>query len=432
MSSIVPWRDWRLARWMREHPFLVDGALAAGVASIALVSHFLQDETDGRQFRDPSWWTVPLVVVACVPLAWRRRHTIVSALLTVGLQIVLDFAGISGPAWVGVAMSLYALGSHASGAARVRATVIITAAITAILVLSLLLDLDGITVGDAIGVAALMAVCFLVGELMRRRRNEIAELAARADRAEHERELVVGQRLAEERTRIARDLHDVVAHSVSVMVIQATAASRNLERNPSATAELLANIESTGRQTMGELRQILGVLRDPAVGDTPVRTPVLTDIDALVQSVPELDVRLVRSGSFDDVPTGVALSAFRVVQEALTNVTRHAGPNVTVEVIVDCTPERVNVSVADDGRGASAQPSAEGSGYGLIGMSERVAAFGGQLRTGPRRDGGWEVRAHFPLAAADRQAPPTDARDDSGRRQNSGQAAMSPLVGWHR
>lgn len=428
-------------RWMREHTFLVDCGLAAAVMALSLVSHFLQGEVDGREFRDPTWWTVALVVLANVPLAWRRKRTILSALLTVGLQLGVDMVDINGPAWFGVALSLYALGAHSEGPARLRATVVITVALAAVLGLSLIVNVDGLSVGDVVATAALMAVCFLVGELMRRRRRELSELAARADRAEHERELVVGQRVAEERTRIARDLHDVVAHSVSVMVIQATAASRNLERNPAAAAELLSNIESTGRQTMGELRQILGVLRDPVTPEAPVRTPVLTDIDALVQSVPELDVRISRSGSFDDVPTGIALSAFRVVQEALTNVTRHAGPNVTVDVMVDVTAERVNVTVSDDGRGASSRPSAEGSGYGLIGMSERVAAFGGQLRTGPRRDGGWEVRAHFPLPGHTADAPesPTTRRDaPGGVGQGSSsdtthsEAPATPLVGWHR
>lgn len=399
MATFGPWREWRVARWAREHAFAVDCIIAAGVTAIGLLGHFLQAEAEGRQFREPTWWTVPLVIIACVPLAWRRRRTIPSALLVVGLQIVTDLADVNGPAWFGVAVAIYSLGAHETGRPRLHALAVIAGAIAVVLAIALVTEVNGIRVGEAIAVAALMAVCFLAGELMRRRRNEMAELAARAERAEHERELVAGQRVAEERTRIARDLHDVVAHSVSVMVIQATAASRNLERNPAAAAELLANIETTGRQTMAELRQILGVLRDPVTSDEPVRTPLLTDIDALVHSVPELDVRVSRSGSFDHVPTGVALSAFRVIQEALTNVTRHAGPNVTVDIIVDCTPERVNITVADDGRGASATPSSDGGGYGLIGMSERVAAFGGQLRTGPRRDGGWEVRAHFPLDA---------------------------------
>jgi signal transduction histidine kinase len=125
--------------------------------------------------------------------------------------------------------------------------------------------------------------------------------------------------------------------------------------------------------------------------------PMLCDLDALATSIPDLDVRLTQSGSLDDVPIGVALAAYRVVQEALTNAHRHAGPNVTVEVEVASTSDRVGVRVSDNGRGASTRPDEADGGYGLIGMSERVAAFGGTLATGPRRNGGWEVKATFPL-----------------------------------
>ena len=128
--------------------------------------------------------------------------------------------------------------------------------------------------------------------------------------------------------------------------------------------------------------------------------PMLCDLDALVTSIPDLDVRLSGSGSLDAVPIGVALAAYRVVQEALTNAHRHAGPNVSVDVEVSRSDTHVEVRVSDNGRGASTRPGQTAGGYGLIGMSERVAAFGGTLATGPRRNGGWEVRATFPLDVA--------------------------------
>jgi signal transduction histidine kinase len=149
---------------------------------------------------------------------------------------------------------------------------------------------------------------------------------------------------------------------------------------------------------MGELRQILGVLRD-TTGELPPTTPVLSDLESLIRSMPELDVRVAKRGSMEAIPTGIALSAFRVVQEALTNAQRHAGPHVVVDVVVDRSPERLSLTVSDNGRGASTRARTNG-GYGLIGMGERVAAFGGSLRTGPRRSGGWEVRAQFPLSDA--------------------------------
>ena len=290
----------------------------------------------------------------------------------------------------------YSLGAYAEGPVRARTALGAAVTLVALLVLGVInadVELSGL---EAVGAAAVLVVAFVIGDNVQRRRTEVRDLSERADRAERERELIAGQRVSEERGRIARDLHDVVAHSVSVMVIQAAAARRNLDRDLPAAAQLLENVEATGRHAMGELRQILGVLREHS--DVPPTTAVLTDIDSLVRSIPDVDVRLHTTGSLAEVPAGVALSAYRVVQEALTNVHRHGGPDVTVRVDVDCAPDRVNISVADDGRGASTTANrGDSGGYGLVGMAERVAAFGGELRYGPRRSGGWEVRAYFPL-----------------------------------
>ena len=242
---------------------------------------------------------------------------------------------------------------------------------------------------------------FVVGDNVRRRRNELAELSERADRAERERELLALQRVGEERTRIARDLHDVITHSVSAIVIQAAAARRNVDRAPDDAVDLLANIEETGRRTISELRQILGVLHESDTENvneaaaSPVQS--IVDIESLIDSASDLDVTLSTTGEIDTVPSGVATSAFHVVPEALTNARRHAGPHATIDVRVERTDDCLDVCIEDDGRGASADH--QQSGYGLIGMGERVAAFGGTLRSGPRRAGGWQVRASFPLTA---------------------------------
>ena len=401
-----PYNDWRVVRWAREHRFAVDAGIAATFVVFALLVHFHQRTTESPyyDFREPTPWTVALISVMCGALAWRRLKPIGSAVAIVVLQVTLELLEINGPVWVPCFVALYSLGAHASGRKRTTGIVAITVAVVAFSILAALHVLGNFesqkgweVMFGIVGGIAILAVCFFVGDSMRRRRAEIADLAARADRAERERELLASHRVTEERTRIARELHDVVAHSVSVMVIQASAARRNLHRDRETVEALLGNIEDTGRQTMGELRQILGVLRDAGDDTSPLTVPMLGDIDALVGSIPELDVRLFRSGSLDSLPIGVALAAYRVVQEALTNAHRHAGPNVVVDVEVACTTERVDVHVTDDGRGASTGV-VDSAGYGLIGMSERVAAFGGTLTTGPRRSGGWEVRAHFPLA----------------------------------
>jgi signal transduction histidine kinase len=393
-----PFREWPVVGWMRQHRFAVDVMIALAIATFSLIIHFAQHTVDGYEYRYPTFWTVPLVFAASVPLIWRRTHAIPVAFAIFGLQAIIEVVEVNGPSWIPVAFAFYALGSWAHGPVRLRAVCALTAAVCVFLVIGLFEHRDDFTIWVALGALVWLIAAFVVGDNMRRRRTEIAELAERAERAERERELLAGQRVTEERTRIARELHDIVAHSVSVMVIQATAARRNLGRDQQATETLLGNIEETGRQTMGELRQILGVLRDSA-GSTAPMVPVLCDLDALVTSIPDLDVRLNGSGSLDAVPIGVALAAYRVVQEALTNAHRHAGPNVSVDVEVSRSDTHVEVRVSDNGRGASTRPGQTAGGYGLIGMSERVAAFGGTLATGPRRNGGWEVRATFPLDA---------------------------------
>ena len=232
----------------------------------------------------------------------------------------------------------------------------------------------------------MFAAAIVLGDNMRRRRERSAELVERAERAERERHLVAHQHVQEERTRIARELHDVVAHSVSLMVIQTAAARRQLLADPQGVDASLAAIEETGRTAMQEMRRILGVLRDVS-GDAPLSPqPGLSAIEGLTASA-------------SDLPVGVELSAFRIVQEALTNVRRHAGPVQHVDVSMVRLENSLTVEVTDDGRGAAASDNGE-PGFGLMGMRERVAAYEGQLYAGPRPGGGWRVRAIFPVGVA--------------------------------
>ncbi len=392
-------RNWRVWKWAKAHPFTVDVALAAAVAVVALFVHFHQRSYDEVVYRDPNAATIALVLAACVPIAWRRTAPIPVVLVTVVLQAVCEWNKVNGASWIPLLIAVYSLGAYASGRPRTVTTCIVALIVGFLLLIGIREDV--VEIPEAIGAAASLAVPFVVGDNVRRRRNELAELAERADRAERERELLALQRVGEERTRIARDLHDVVAHSVSAIVIQAAAARRNVDRAPDDAVDLLANIEETGRRTMSELRQILGVLRESDTENvneaaaSPVQS--IVDIESLVDSASDLDVTLSTTGAIDTVPSGVATSAFRVVQEALTNARRHAGPHATIDVRVERTDDCLDICIEDDGRGASADHQQRG--YGLIGMGERVAAFGGTLRSGPRRAGGWQVRASFPLTA---------------------------------
>ena len=252
-------------------------------------------------------------------------------------------------------------------------------------------DVDLIDVVPAIG---LLTAAFVIGDNLRRRRDHLESLADRAERAERERDLLARERVAEERNRIARELHDIVAHSVSVMVIQASAARRNLAGRPDEATAMLENVERTGRQTMDELRQVLGVLRSDGGQALAVPLPTLADLPGLVEvgDVGTLRTNLTITGDREHVPAGVAVSVYRIVQEALTNAHRHAGPGVTVDVQVACAAADVTVVVADDGRGAS---SSDG---------RRRATASSGCASGPRRPAARSAPDR--VAAAAGRSPP--------------------------
>lgn len=390
-----PVREWGVVRWIADHPIVIDVALTAAAIVIALISHFNQQDIEYYADSEPRWWTATLVAASALPLLWRRTHAIVCASIVIVASVAFELVSINS-GWVAPLVALYALGAYSSGRRRSLAAGAIFFIVAALLIVGFVDDEVEITLFEIVALFAYLGVGFVVGDNIRRRREELRSFAVRAETAEHERELLAAQRVAQERSRIARDLHDIVAHSVSVMVVQASAARRNLDRDRDITTDLLSNIETTGRQTMGELRQILGVLRNHR--DAAPTEPLVGDIDSLASSIPDLDVTLHRAGELDDLPLGVGVSVYRLVQEALTNAHRHAGPGAVVEIDIERSAEALTVLVSDDGRGASARfDSAASEGYGLIGMSERIDAFGGTLKAGPRRSGGWEVRATFPL-----------------------------------
>jgi signal transduction histidine kinase len=236
---------------------------------------------------------------------------------------------------------------------------------------------------------------------VRDRQLRAEALAARAELLEREQQLRANEAIADERARIARELHDLVAHNVSVMVVQAGAERHALPPDQTSTRETLSSIEQSGRQALAEARRLLGMLRHGASGGTREELepqPSIEQIDLLVEQIQRagLPVALEVRGDRKPLPAGLDLCAYRVVQEALTNVLRHAGP-ARAHVLVDYGPDALGVEVSDDGRG-TAKPTTNGAGHGLIGMRERVALYGGELTVGPRDGGGFEVRARLPLA----------------------------------
>ena len=249
------------------------------------------------------------------------------------------------------------------------------------------------------GVAMLIA-----RRAVRDRELEARTHAARAELAEREHELRANQAIAEERARIARELHDLVAHNVSVMVIQAGAERHALGDREASTRETLGSIEEAGRQALSEARRLLGVLRRGDEREELSPQPSLAQIGSLVEQVRRagLPVEMTVEGDAVALPAGVDLCAYRVVQEGLTNALKHAGP-AHARVRVRYDPHTLEIDVSDDGRGDQAghrngDGHDLGCGHGLIGMRERVALYGGELTSGPRDDGGFALHARLPLA----------------------------------
>jgi signal transduction histidine kinase len=240
----------------------------------------------------------------------------------------------------------------------------------------------------------------LVRGAVRGRELRADALAARAELLEREHELRAHEAVAEERARIARELHDLVAHSVSVMVVQAGAERHALGPDQASTREALTSIEQAGRQALVEARRLLGMLRRKDDGSELEPQPSVEHIDVLVEQIERagLPVTLAVEGERVPLPAGVDLCAYRIVQEGLTNALKHAGP-AHAEVVLRYASRALDVEVRDDGRGpVQVNGNRDGAGHGLIGMRERVALYGGALETGARDGGGFAIHAHLPLA----------------------------------
>ena len=245
-----------------------------------------------------------------------------------------------------------------------------------------------------------------LGEATRVRRAYLTELEDRAARLERERDAQSKVAVAAERARIARELHDVVAHNVSVMIVQADGAAYVLDNSPAQAKEALGTIASTGRQALVEMRRLLGVLRTADTAEEYVPQPGVEELPDLLEQVRTagLAVDYATSGHPRELPRGVELTVYRIVQEALTNVRKHGGPDAHARVAVDFGERELAVLVEDDGRGSTDEQltagGADGLGHGLIGMRERVGMVSGSLDVGPRPGGGFRIRAVLPLKAA--------------------------------
>jgi signal transduction histidine kinase len=391
----------RLGRFRRWVPPWTDAALAlvlllsAGGVAVVLVN--ASGSSGGRvATTTPSVWLLPaltaLLLLETLPLAFRRVYPVPVLVIVTAASVLLAFPGRSPLEPIVLFIALYSVAAHTDRRVAIRA------GLATLAVVAVRLALIG-NVGplEAITEIVFLALGWMVGAYL-------GELRGRAERIRREQENEKRRAVAEEQARISRELHDVMAHSLSVMVVQAAAAGDVFETSPQRAREALRSIESAGRLALGEIRRVLDVVK-PIRGDAPELEPRpgLSRLGHLLDEfrAAGLAVTLTVEGTRPEVPEGIDLSAYRIVQEALTNCLKHASGVTRATVLVRHDPDSITVDVCDDGVGATPPSgrSRDGIGRGLIGMRERVALYGGDLVAGPRPGGGFAVRARFPLGS---------------------------------
>lgn len=410
-------RSWvpfaRVQEWFRRHVALVDLVLA-GMLWILTASAYLISYTGLTEDRTELLGLFTVASLQTLPLAWRRTRADLSfALVVLGHVGQLFLADSPMPSNVAALLSAYAVAAY-STRPWVRRTALGVAAASGVLST---LDWDSYSAASLLARAMLITffsslalVCWLWGDLTRKRRELVSRLREQNDALRRDRDQRARLAAQDERTRIAREMHDIVAHSLSVVVVQADGAaytaahSADFDREHAQRA--LTTIGTTAREALAETRRLVGVLRtatddSEAKGGAPTDlvyapTETLADLPDLVNRVAAsgIDVTLEQRVDAATVPRETGLAAYRIVQESLTNVIKHAGPGAVVRVLVDADPQ-LHVEIRDDGRGAAARD--DGHGHGIIGMRERAASVDGSLTAGPATGGGYVVTADLPF-----------------------------------
>lgn len=400
-------------RWLETHPAAGDSVL--GVLLLTILSV----ESTELRYSDPR--QVPFLIVCAAPVFLRRTHTRTALLLAIALLatnlLVVDratFAVVLAPVMVHAAVAH--LPTRAGGWVALAAGLI--GSLLAPTRWGYSAQSDSTVYAMAVGLCAVSVVAaYVIGERQRDRADNQAEqfrvMAERAVIVAAERDQRVRVAAADERARIARELHDIVAHSLSVVIVQADGAAAVVATRPELAPTVLRTIAETGREALAEMRLLVGVLRTgPAEPEDYAPAQRIADLPALIDQMRRtgMAVELVTTGTASTVGAGLDLTVYRLVQEALTNVLKHAGPGARATVAIDHGSTSLSVSVTDDGRGSAARP-ADGQepapGHGLLGMRERVLLQGGRLTAGYRTGGGFGVRADFPVPPRPDARPPS-------------------------
>ena len=385
-----------LVTWQRAWARLRRDAVDALIVALALA---VEIEVLAKGHELDFAVLAPISLFFVLPLLFRRRYPLVApcvSLVAFALAATFDPSGLERidiSALAGIAVMI------ALGAIRDREGAIVGLALGLTTGIYVQYRFPDTTTSDLIGAAVFYAGAWFAGRALATRAEQTRVLRARVAEAEHARAVAAERAAVEERARIASELHDVVAHSVSVMVVQSSGVRRVLREDQHRERDALLSVEQIGRQALTEMRRMLGVMRpgeEAPAALTP--QPGLQHLDHLISQVVEagLPVTLRVEGERPQLPPGVDLSAYRIVQEGLTNALKHA-PGSNAEVIIRFLDNKVNLEIADDGKEVTVE---DGLGQGLVGMRERVALYGGTLEAGPREGGGYVLRAELPVEVA--------------------------------
>jgi signal transduction histidine kinase len=378
--------------WPYAKRYWFDALIVAGIVVSIVVAVADQNTKNGPD--GPLWFDVIASTVYLVPLLFRRRYPFAAPVAVAVIIAVTSFVdtGLVTDEFVmflsGMAVAfLFGMRRDRTEAYAGAAVLVGTVAIVA--------HNQGDHPGDFVFPAIVFAVFWIIGFFLGQTLREGSEAKQRAERLEREREEQARAAVAEERARIARELHDIVGHSVSVMTVQAAGVRSLLRPEQEREREALEIIEQTGREALAEMRRLVGVLRRPEEGPALAPQPSLEHVEKLVSQAREagLPVKLRVEGDPVQLPAGVDLTAYRLVQEGLTNAIKHARAE-TAEVVVRYGEGRVELTVSDDGRGDG---DGVKGGNGLVGMRERVSVYGGELDAGPRPEGGFRLHATLPV-----------------------------------
>ncbi|WP_093908095.1 sensor histidine kinase [Streptomyces sp. cf386] len=396
----------RTRRHLKAHPMALDAALAVGVLACMVAGSFVDphEKTDVTWgLRTPDALSLVLIVLGAAALVFRRRAPMTVLALTGTVSLVESVTGDPrAPVAMSAVIALYTVASTTDRPTTWRVGLLTMTVLTGSAMLAGPLPWYA---QENLAIFAWTGIGATAGDAVRSRRAVVATIRERAERAERTREEEARRRVAEERLRIARDLHDVVAHHIALVNVQAGVAAHVMDKRPDQAKEALAHVREASRSALNELRATVGLLRQSGDPEAPTEpAPGLNRLDELAGTFRSagLQVEVARADQGSTLPAAVDLAAYRVIQEALTNVQKHAGPDAKAEVSVVRVGPNIEITVLDDGAGEDDTP--DSGGHGLLGMRERVTALRGTLTTGPRYGGGFRVHAILPVKSRTRAA----------------------------